>query len=533
MYMPHIYDTYIQLILFICIVQVRIVWTLGIRDAMFNYVVKYMDYFSYTEASGLILKRKGRGSDKGNPVTDSALNPKKKEKAVEKGKRAVPSDFRVRVNDQHGPNDTNRTDRTSSSPVERTRNTATTTENTQLLTRSRSLGAQKLKGLAMNITSSQSTTKLDSLLSPRVMNKIAPSASHLKLTQSRSDMKVFLQKAIHQQQQANLPQPQTLKALLRRESSTLYPNRQGRASTILSTSTNRPHDETTTGVPPQRAQHYFIVEMIDSQINFLDTISHSSLLIVSSRSRLEGKCNIHANLASLGAGTSGDIDSMIPKCKNIISVHMKDNSAYTVSSLSSTHSTPSDPLDASSHFATGHAVDTVYWVNDNTPLDAGLCSSGIANSHANINISTSQRPLTSSAPSVRHMANHINMEPCAPNKSTNSTPVTKTPPTSHPTLTTSTTPTPTNLEVAIKKFTIVAEYLYWNDVTTEEARKMYLDEENLTVDIYASFKLDLPDICLDIVTTQFYVSSIFINLFIHTHILSYIIYQLYTRLFNH
>ena len=514
----------------------RIVWTLGIRDAMFNYVVKYMDYFSYTEASGLILKRKGHGSDKGNPTADSALNPKKKEKAVEKGKRAVPSDFRVRVSDQHtSSNDNNRTDRTSSSPVKMTRNTGTTSENQQLLTRSRSLGAQKLKSLAMHMPSSQSTTKLDSLLSPRVMNKIAPSPSHLKLTQSRSDMKVFLQKAIHQQQQANLPQPQTLKALLRRESSTLYHNnRQGRASTILSTSTTRPTDETTVGVPPQRAQHYFIVEMIDSQINFLDTISHSSLLIVSSRSKLEGKCNVHANLASLGAGTSGDIDSMIPKCKNIISVHMKDNSAYTVSSLSSTHPTPSDPLDASSHFATGHAVDTVYWVNDNTPLDAGVCSS-IANGRPNINASTSQRPLTSSAPSVRHMANHISIEPRAPNRSTNSTPVSKTPPTSHPTLTTTLTSStaPTNLEVAIKKFTIVAEYLYWNDVTTEEARKMYLDEENLTVDIYASFKLDLPDICLDIVTTQFYVSSLFINLFIHTHILSYIIYQLYTRLFNH
>ena len=493
---------------------------------MFNYVVKYMDYFSYTEASGLILKRKGHGSDKGNHTADNALNPKKKEKVAEKGKRAVPSDFRVRVNDQHSPNDNNRTDRTSSSPVKMTRNTGTTTENTQLLTRSRSLGAQKLKGLAMNIPSSQSTTKLDSLLSPRVMNKIAPSPSHMKLTQSRSDMKVFLQKAIHQQQQATLPQPQTLKALLRRESSTLYHNnRQGRASTILSTSTNRPHDETAIGVPPQRAQHYFIVEMIDSQINFLDTVSHSSLLIVSSRSRLEGKCNIHANLASLGPGMSSDIDSMIPKCKNIISVHMKDNSAYTVSSLSSsTHSTPIDPLDVSSHFATGHAVDTVYWVNDNTQLDTGVCSS-IANGHANINTSTSQRPLTSSAPSVRHMANHINIEPRVPNRSTNSTPVSKTPPTSHPTsttFTTTTTPTPTNLEVAIKKFTIVAEYLYWNDVTTEEARRMYLDEENLTVDIYASFKLDLPDICLDIVTTQFYVSNIFVSFLTHIH--TYILY---------
>jgi len=51
------------------------------------------------------------------------------------------------------------------------------------------------------------------------------------------------------------------------------------------------------GNPAQPASvFFFVVELIDPQINFLDTKTHSSLIIVAGRSSLEGRKYTHATL---------------------------------------------------------------------------------------------------------------------------------------------------------------------------------------------------------------------------------------------
>ena len=62
-----------------------------------------------------------------------------------------------------------------------------------------------------------------------------------------------------------------------------------------------------------------------------------------------------------------------------------------------------------------------------------------------------------------------------------------------------------NLRVAVKDFEVRASYTFWMDVTVKEANKMYVHRDRVSKDLVCSFLLELPELCLDITSSQFYI----------------------------
>ncbi len=60
-----------------------------------------------------------------------------------------------------------------------------------------------------------------------------------------------------------------------------------------------------------------------------------------------------------------------------------------------------------------------------------------------------------------------------------------------------------HMKMAVKDFQIRAFYMFWMDVTVKEAQRMFVEKRE--EDLVSSFMLDLPEICLDIITSQFYI----------------------------
>lgn len=193
------------------------------------------------------------------------------------------------------------------------------------------------------------------------------------------------------------------------------------------------------------SEFFFLIELIDPQVNFLDVKTHSSLIIVAGRSSVEGKRYTDATLpprhdvASGGDGRAsmagGHAD---PKRQQEVRLRMDGVSAFTVPSNSST-----DPTDES---------DSVYWkhMESTQCLDGGeLGFYGKRGQGA---------PATPESPFMR---------------------------------------------MAIKDFQIRALYIFWTDVTVKEARTMHLNPSK--EDLVGTFKLELPVICVDICSWQFYV----------------------------
>ncbi|KAJ1439175.1 hypothetical protein B484DRAFT_444142 [Ochromonadaceae sp. CCMP2298] len=104
--------------------------------------------------------------------------------------------------------------------------------------------------------------------------------------------------------------------------------------------------------PKGPSRYFFVVQLIDPQINFLDTKAHSSVIIVAGRSSLEGKKYTHATLPPQ-AGAEGNMRSSIagmradPQRQQELRLRMDGVSAFTVPS-----SSPDDEDDES---------DTVHW----------------------------------------------------------------------------------------------------------------------------------------------------------------------------
>ena len=61
------------------------------------------------------------------------------------------------------------------------------------------------------------------------------------------------------------------------------------------------------------------------------------------------------------------------------------------------------------------------------------------------------------------------------------------------------------LKVAVKNFEVRAGYSFWMDVTVKEANKMYVHRDRINKDLVCSFHLDLPELCLDMTSSQFYI----------------------------
>jgi hypothetical protein len=218
------------------------------------------------------------------------------------------------------------------------------------------------------------------------------------------------------------------------------------------TSGNTNNNKQTKKAKKSLSEFFFIVELIDPQVNFLDAKTHGSVIIVAGRSSLEGKRYTDATLPprhDAANGTDGrssfanpprnSVAAALaePKRQQEVRLRMDGVSAFTVPTNSST-----DPNDES---------DAVHWKH----MESTEC---IDSEDLGFFGRKRSGPATPESPFMR---------------------------------------------VAIKDFQIRALYIFWTDVTVREAKTMYLNQSK--EELVGTFKLELPVLCVDILSWQFYV----------------------------
>lgn len=194
-------------------------------------------------------------------------------------------------------------------------------------------------------------------------------------------------------------------------------------------------------------QFFFLVELIDPQVNFLDVKSHSSLIIVAGRSSLEGR---RLNTAVLPPTHSRDGKVLEPKRRREIRLRMDGVSAFTVPTLSGDNFDEED-------------CDEVHWKHMKSTTDAMILQQ-LPRDRISKNIADYGKILLTSK-------NEENTES-------------------------------RNLKVAIKDFQIRALYIFWTDVTAAEAKQLHIQPSR--EDLVCTFRLELPELEVDIYSWQFY-----------------------------
>eukprot|EP00981_Chlorochromonas_danica_P010154 scaffold3051_cov167-Ochromonas_danica.AAC.13 len=230
-------------------------------------------------------------------------------------------------------------------------------------------------------------------------------------------------------------------------------------------------------------QYFFNVELIHPQVNFLDTDSHSSLIIVAGRSSVEGKRLSTATLPPVRSspspypgdeedGTGGEQNEA--KRRQEIRLKMDNVCAYTVPSLA----LPDDTDFSSATYGDG---DQVYWKSTDSHVDSYLLrplqrqiSGPTVSASANSAPSLSAK-LPSLTRKVYRITNTDNLEQ------------------------------PSNMLMAIKDFQIRACYIFWTDVTVQEAKELKIVRSK--EDLVCTFRLELPNLAVDINSRQFHIMT--------------------------
>ena len=347
------------------------------------------------------------------------------------------------------------------------------------------------------------------------------------------------------------------------------------SSTNANTAANKHHGNyDSAGVSLSTSRRYFLLELIDPQLNFLDTKSHSSLIMVAGRSSLEGQRETTAVLVPSpgvlkrvgekkngktstsgresgrrGSGERGErereiekeVTAMEPKRLNEIKLHMEKVSAFTVPTLSPHTPVPgkrngqdSEEGEEDSDVVHWKAMDcTVEKVEDRmrtdrqhgrnlnstfsayglrsgdehdldfdftNPLLSGINGSKVPNGMLRVNTNytdSNNNNNNNNGNSNNKKNDNINYLNKQKDKEREAGKrfervrmelLRESP----------------NLRVAVKDFEVRASYSFWMDVTVKEANKMYVHSERMKKDLVCSFLLDLPELCLDITSTQFY-----------------------------
>jgi hypothetical protein len=254
-----------------------------------------------------------------------------------------------------------------------------------------------------------------------------------------------------------------------------------------------PHSSSATpGAPPKKKipinQHFFVVELVDPQINFLDADKHGSLIIVAGRSSMEGKrLNTAILPPSSGGGGGGDSGEAIePKRRQEIRLRMDGVSAFTVPTLINYNENNEDDGQ--------EFEDEVFWKHlkstSDTLVRPAMKTTGLLDNNKknkNQNKSSTDRGVTFEDKDEDDDQN---------NKKNNSS---------------------DNIEVdaelmgvdspfmktAISDFQIRALYIFWTEVTAAEAKELYVQQSKEA--LAATFRLELPELAVDIFSWQFYI----------------------------
>jgi hypothetical protein len=267
-------------------------------------------------------------------------------------------------------------------------------------------------------------------------------------------------------------------------------------------------------------EYFFVVEFIDPQVNFLDPETHSSVIIVAGRAMVEGQRSNTAILPpqqppyGIGgdhaedAGGAGGNGNSTAKRRREIRLKMDGVSAYTVPSLLSENSDLDDEVHWKVMQSTADKMELKNMPREDTKRDSVAAAAAAAAAAA-----TSPRESLASAASghsgVRHLVAtsasgpsplhpHHSYYHVHPHGATHS---------ANPRLVVAMRGIEQQespfMKVAIRDFQIRALYIFWTDVTSEEAKDLYV--QNRDEDMTYTFRLELPDLVVDITSWQFYI----------------------------
>jgi hypothetical protein len=248
---------------------------------------------------------------------------------------------------------------------------------------------------------------------------------------------------------------------------------------------------------------YFMLELVDPQLNFLDTKSHSSVIMAAGRSSLMGHRETTALLVPIapsaevkstkkGKNREGrDGVKKEPKRQNEIQLLMDKVSAFTV---------PTVRILSSADILAGlieDGEDQVFWKEKGAKIEE------IVRRRTD---SIFQKPVHTGGVKGQSMPSRMKRggendgaddqvdEQFRHREREESISMNKDEKKDNP-----------NLRVAIKDFDLRSTYTFWMDVTVKEANKMYVRREIGGKDLVCSFLLDLPELCLDITSSQFHI----------------------------
>ncbi len=218
-------------------------------------------------------------------------------------------------------------------------------------------------------------------------------------------------------------------------------------------------------------QHFFIVEVIDPQINFLDADKHGSLIIVAGRSSLEGKKlntailppapPVSSNPVPTDGGESEKAKTTVdPKRRQEIRLKMDGVSAFTIPTLINYDENNEINGDGEEF------EDEVFWKQLESTSDARPSYTG-----GNGSAFPAITPPAETNGSGHNSGNDMQDSPF--------------------------------LKTAIKDFQIRALYVFWTDVSPAEAKELYVQQSKDA--LTCTFRLELPELAVDIFSWQFYV----------------------------
>lgn len=233
-------------------------------------------------------------------------------------------------------------------------------------------------------------------------------------------------------------------------------------------------------------QHFFVVELVDPQINFLDADKHGSLIIVAGRSSLEGKrlntailppasqttaaaAAANAGNANEAGGDKAKTASVDPKRRQEIRLKMDGVSAFTIPTLINFNE--NTEMFLGSNDETGEFEDEVFWKQLKSTSDV----------HTRPTFPGLRPTGNQSSVEADYLRSTVEKDEEKENEQKDSP----------------------FLKTAICDFQIRALYVFWTDVTAAEAKDLYVQQSKDALTY--TFRLELPELVVDIFSWQFYV----------------------------
>ena len=234
----------------------------------------------------------------------------------------------------------------------------------------------------------------------------------------------------------------------------------------------------------QTHKPYFVVELIDPQVNFLDEKTQSSLLIVAGKSSLRGQKGTEAYLTKFESGDE-------PKRENSLRLLMDAVSAYTVSS--SLMAADCDCSRDDMFFSGAQAVDNVvHWKSmdftevrqKGTVTEESLHKDPVRKVHFSNYSNEKNRMRSEDSQKSYSRAQRYDVEGIAMGRGNKKKNV-------------------KHLLLAIKDFEIRADYKFHEAIDNSEKKEFVIHKSDK--ELINLFVLDLPDVCVDITSSQFYI----------------------------